>query len=100
MAFGDLILAADRSIQGRLGGVEVIYQPLLGQPVTVTGMFDESYILTDQLDQALFLRLEDLPVHPDDDDPLITIDGRQFKIRLRQPDGLGGIRLVLMEAAT
>lgn len=100
MAFGDLILAADRSIQERLGGVDVIYQPALGQPVAVTGIFDESYLLTDQLEQALFLRLEDLPVHPDDDDPLITIAGRQFKIRLRQPDGLGGIRLVLVEAQT
>lgn len=98
MGFADLIAAADRAALERLGGVEVIYQPSIGQPVTVEGMFDESYILTDENESALFLRIEDLPVHPDDDDPLLTIDGRQFKIRLRQPDGLGGIRLVIVEA--
>lgn len=100
MGFADQILAADRVAQSRLGGVSVIYQPTVGLPVTVQGMFDETYLLTDQLEQALFLRLEDLPVHPDDDDPLITIGDRQFKIRLRQPDGLGGIRLVIVEART
>lgn len=100
MGFADLIAAADRAAQSLLGGVEVIYQPVIGLPVTVEGMFDESYIMTDLLEMAVFLRLEDLPIHPDDDDPLITIATRQFKIRLRQPDGLGGIRLVLVEAKT
>jgi hypothetical protein len=100
MSFADHIAAVDRAAFGRLGGVDVIYQPAVGLPVTVEGMLDDAYPLTDQGDHVVFLRLEDLPNHPDDDDPLLTIQGRQFRVRLRQPDGLGGIRLVIVEAQT
>lgn len=99
MAFADLVAAADRAALAQLGGVAVIYQPAVGLPVTVTGIFDDPYTLTDEGEAAVFLRLEDLPIHPDNDDPVLTIEGRQFHVRLRQPDGLGGIRLLLVAVA-
>lgn len=92
----------DRAVQGHLGGVPVIYDPEAGAPVTVTGMFDAQYVLVkpgelgvESVGPAVFLLLEDLPVHPDDDDPTITIGGTAYTVRERQPDGMGGIRLLL-----
>ena len=98
MAFADLVLGIDRAALLHLGGVAVIYQPASGPAVTVEGMFDDHYYLTDDGQAAVFLLLADLPVHPDDDDPVLTIEGKDWHVRLRQPDGLGGIRLVLVEA--
>lgn len=99
MAFSDLVAAADRAALVHLGGTEVTYQPSVGAPVTVDGLFDENYTLFTNEGEirgpAVFLRLEDLPVHPDDDDPVLTIGGTEYRVRGRQLDGLGGIHLVL-----
>jgi hypothetical protein len=97
VAFSDLIENTDRAAQDHLGGVTVSYQPLDGDAVPVVGIFDENYRLmrpdnsgVEQVTPALFVRLEDLPVHPDDDEPRITIGGQVYKVRERQPDGVGG----------
>lgn len=104
MSFADLVAVTDRAVQGLLGGVEVTYAPAVGAPVQVTGMFDENYLLVipgdagvEQVGPALFVRLEDLPIVPEDDDPTITIDGKIYRVRERQTDGAagGGIRLLL-----
>lgn len=103
MAFSDLVEGIDRAAQTLLGGVPVIYQPEVGGPVTVQGIFDERYTLVqpgnagvEQLGPAVFLRLEDLPVHPDDDEPRLTIGGKVYTVRERQPDGPQGGGIVLL----
>lgn len=104
MAFADLVSAADRAIQGHLGSVKVIYrpEPELGDPVIVDGMFDASFVFLDQgeagvesVGPVVFLLLVDLPVHPEDCNPRITINGVDYKVRERQVDSLGGIKLFL-----
>lgn len=106
MTFSALVAAADRAVQVHLGSVAVTYQPQGEDPVEVTGMFDERFVLVDQGDAgveqtapAAFLMLEDLPVDPEDDEPLITIGGTEYRVRERQKDGMGGIRLLLHRAS-
>ncbi len=104
MAFSDLVKRTDRAVQGHLDSVTVSYQPQVGPAVPVPGMFDKYYRLVDrQADvetvvPAVVVRLEDLPVDPELDEPLLTIGGVVYKVRERQPDGdVGGsIRLLLM----
>lgn len=103
MAFSDLVATADRAVQDHLGGT-VSYQPEVGDAVDVSAVFDERYVrvLEDQeragvedVGPAVWLLLEDLPVHPDDDEPVITVGGVAYRVRERQIDGMGGIRLFL-----
>jgi anti-sigma factor ChrR (cupin superfamily) len=104
MAFTDLVEDVDRAVQQHLGGVTVVYQPEAGDAVTVTGMFDATYVLLDQgnagveqVTPAVWLRLEDLPVHPSEDDPVITVNGTTYRVRERQVDSVdgGSVRLLL-----
>lgn len=104
MAFADLVTALDRVTRSHLGGTTVTYrpEPELSDPVQVQGIFDANFVFVDQgeagVEQrgpAVFLRLEDLPVHPDDCDPRLTIGGVDYVVRERQADSLGGIRLLL-----
>jgi hypothetical protein len=107
MTFASLIANADRAAQVILGGVDVVYQPQSGASVTVTGIFDDAYVAVDngnagveQVGPVVWLRLEDLPVHPDDDEPTITINSVDYIVRERQVDGTvgGSIRLLLHKA--
>ncbi len=104
MSFADHIAATDRAVQVHLGGVAVTYTPEVGGPVTLTGMFDDRYVLADnghagveQIVPAVVVRLEDLPAHPTDDEPQLAILGDTYTVRGRETDGvLGGeIRLLL-----
>lgn len=105
MAFADLVEDVDRAVQGNLGGVTVTYSPATGNgdPVEVVGMFDERYVLAEegaragieQVELALALRVEDLPIHPDADDPVITIGAQNYEVSERRPDGMGMIVLIL-----
>lgn len=108
MAFADLVATVDHATRDHLGGVAVVYTPTVGSPaphaVTVTGLFDANFVLllaaegdagVEQRGPAVFLRTAELPSNPDDDDPIITIDGQDYAVRERQRDGLGGIRLLL-----
>jgi hypothetical protein len=108
MSFADLIAQTDRAVQEHLGGVTVTYAPEVGDAVEVTGIFDAAFMLVapgnssvEQAGPAVWLRLEDLPVHPDDDEPTLTIDGQDYTVRERQTDGPDGgtIRLLLHHAA-
>ena len=105
MAFPDLVERIDRAVQGNLGGVSVTYEPAEGDPVEVTGVFDEVYHRViaaeagvEQIGPAVWFRLDDLPEDPDDDDPLITIAGNLYRVVERQRDGMGSIRLLLHRA--
>lgn len=101
--FGAAVAAADRVVQGKLGGVTVTYQPTTGLAVPVVGMFDAQFLLAkgtaeagvEALGPAVFFRLEDLPMDPEVDEPTLTIGGDQYRVIERRPDGLGGIVLVL-----
>lgn len=103
MSFDELVRRADRAVQRVLGSVVVTYAPLVGAPVPVTGMFDEQYVLAkgdahagvEALGPAVFFRLEDLPVDPENDEPTLTIGGLHYRVIERKPAGMGGIVLVL-----
>jgi len=103
--FFDLIATVDRAAQDLLGGVPVIYRPAVGVPVPVTGMFDEHYVLVQgdahagvqSISPAVFLRLEDLPGDPVQDDATLTIGGVDYTAEERKPDGIGGIVITLMK---
>jgi hypothetical protein len=103
MSFADLIAAADRVVHSKLGGEVVTYAPEVGDAVPVTGIFDEQYVLAkgtaeagvETLGPAVFFRLEDLPVDPEDDEPTLTIRGDAYRVIERRPDGMGGIVLAL-----
>lgn len=101
--FEGLIAAADRLVIDKLGGSPVIYQPADGDAVEVSGVFDQLYVLAqgnahagvETLGPAVFLRLDDLPVNPDDDDPTLTIGALTYRVIERKRDGIGGIVLAL-----
>lgn len=103
MGFADLIATADAAVLEHLGGVPVIYQPEVGDPVEVEGIFDENYTLTEagengveNIGPAVSLRLDALPVDPEDDEPTITIGGRLYRVRERQPDSVRGMIVLLL----
>lgn len=111
MGFADLIATADAAVLEHLGGVPVIYQPEVGDPVTtgadgnpLTGIFDENYVLTEagengveNIGPAVSLRLADIAPHdPEDDEPTITIGGRSYRVRERQPDSVRGMVVLLL----
>lgn len=105
MAFFDLIETMDRAVQAHLGGEEVQYAPQVGSPVVITGIFDERFVLAEELDavgveansKAVWVRLSDLPTDPDEDEPTITIRSVAYRVRQRRRDGQGGITLLLHE---
>lgn len=102
-AFTELVARVDAEVYARLGGEPVIYQPEVGDPVPITGVFDELYVLVkadpdagvEVLGPAVFLRLEDVPADPELDDPTLTIRGRDYQVIERRPDSVGGIVLAL-----
>lgn len=109
MSFADLIASTDRACQSHLGGEPVTYAPAVGTTVTVMGMFDENYLLIDrgnsgveQVVPSVLLRIEDLPVHPDEDTPTLTILGVAYTVKGRETDGQpgGSIRLHLRKVSS
>lgn len=111
MGFAALIADTDRATHDHLGSVDVIYTPDGGVATSTTpsgeplkGMFDKNFLLVDQegpgvetATPILSIRLEDLPTDPENDDPVIQIDGTDYKIQERQPDGpVGGSILLLL----
>jgi hypothetical protein len=79
-----------------------VYQPAVGDPVAVTGLFDSGYQANlygfdgaERHDPVVFFVIADLPTDPDTDEPTLTVRGLDYKVRERVRDGLGGIRLKL-----
>jgi hypothetical protein len=103
MSFDELVALADRAAQAALGGEPVKYMPAFGPPATVTGIFDERYVLAkgtaeagvETVVPAVFFRLADLPEAPEDDEPTLVIRGSSYRVVERLPDGIGGVVLVL-----
>ncbi len=104
MGFAELLAIGDRATREILGS-PVIYTPGTGDPVTVTGIFDKGYVRVDlgnpgvaSYGPAVFLTLADLPSDPvADTDATVTIGGVAYLPHEPQPDGLGGIVLLLHE---
>jgi hypothetical protein len=95
---------ADGDVKGILGG-SVTYTTGAGVVVPVRGVFDSAYVLSEageagvrSCGPAVFLLLADLPSDPRTDEPGITRNGTQYRVREVKPDGLGGVLLVLHEA--
>jgi hypothetical protein len=83
-------------------GVETLYAPLVGAPITVTGVFKNDYLRADAGEAGaqtttpiVDYRLDDLPIDPDDDDPRITIAGIVYRVIEVQKDSRRGVRLLL-----
>ena len=104
MAFDELVARMDRTALTVFGeSVPVVYAPELGDAVSVSGIFDAQYVLAkgdaeagvETAGPAVFFRLEDLPVDPEEDEPTLTIRGVAYSVTERRPDGMGGIVLAL-----
>lgn len=102
MDFLDQIARVDRAVQDRLGGVTVVFRPDHEDSIEIVGMFDEQYLLAEEghpgvesVAPVLFVRLEDLLVELDDDEPTVEIDEKTYRVVERKPDGVGGVRLRL-----
>lgn len=102
MSWAAHIERLDRAVLAHLGKVSVLYESQAAAPVTVDGLFDEPYQLVDRghgaveaVTPTVWLQLADLPVHPDEDEPQLTIGGKLYRVRERKPDGGGTIALLL-----
>lgn len=107
MGFADLIARVDAAALQHLGGEDIVYQPAVGDPSTVSGIFDPGYVANqygfagpEHYDPFCFFVVADLPTNPDTDEPTITVRGTAYKVRERIRDGLGGIRLNLYLAGS
>lgn len=104
MGFAELLAVADRAVRDHLGAT-IRYRPEFGDPVDVRGIFDATYLRADvgmagvaTCGPAVFLRLEDLPTDPTKDNPLITVNGVNYRRKEAHRDGQGGVVLFLMRA--
>lgn len=106
MTFPDLISGLDRAVKEHLGGITITYKPKVGAAVQVTAMLDDPYLLVEngqhgveQIAPAVWVKLADLPVNPDDDTPIVTAQGRTYRVKERQLDSTGeSVKLTLQRA--
>lgn len=106
MGFTDLLANTDRVVRAALGDATIVYTPTVGDPVTVSGIFDATYQHVDAgqvgasgSGPAVFLRLSDLPSDPCDDlAATVTIAGTGYTIFEAKPDGQGAVLIRLHEA--
>lgn len=107
MNFVAYIERVDAKVTGGPTGGPVTYTPGVGEAVMVRGVFDALYMKVDagntgvsSSGPAVFLALSDLPSDPCDDlDARVTVAGTEYKVREAQPDGVGGVHLLLQETA-
>jgi hypothetical protein len=86
-----------------VGGVAVMYQSSGGHHVQIRGLFSAPYSLAkgqaeagvESVGPSVFLRLTDLPMELDHDEPVIGIEGANYRVVERSPDGAGGVLLHL-----
>lgn len=107
MDFTAHIQRVNATVIGGPTGGPVTYTPGVGATVNVRGVFDALYVKVDagnagvsSSGPAVFLRLSDLPSDPSDDlSARVTVGVTEYKVREAQPDGMGGVHLLLQEAA-
>ena len=108
MPFPDVLAAGDEALREILGG-PVTYAPGAGDPVEVVGIFTAPHTAVDPESQGggistvsptVFLKLSDLPSNPEVDPAArVTVAGVTYSWHDSQPDGLGGILLLLHKVA-
>ena len=107
MPFADHIARADAAVIKHLGDEAVaVYRPSEGGAFDVDGIFDENYVLVEpdrpgveMPSPAFWAPLASFPTDPREDDPTLTIGGKDYHVRERPTDGVGGsIRLLLHRA--
>lgn len=102
MRFASLLASVDRSVLDVLGET-VTYTPGEGDAVEVTGIFDAVYTRVDAgqagvstSGPSVWLLLADLPTGAaDDEDATVTVAAVEYAIKESEPDGKGGLRLLL-----
>jgi hypothetical protein len=101
MTFRALLARADSIAKEHLGE-PLQYEAASGLTVVVRGVFDAAYVRVDAglagvstCGPAVFLRLEELPADPEIDEPKLTINAAEYRVREVQKDGLGGVLLLL-----
>lgn len=105
MTFTALLAQADARALETLGE-EVTYTPGAGSAVTATGIFDAQYQRLEvgtagvsSRGPAVFMLLSDLPGNPvTDEEATVTARGVVYSVKEAQPDGQGGIVLLLQES--
>lgn len=103
MSWADTVRRMDRKVLKHFGQ-PTTYRPDGGDPVTVTGVFDETFRLVEtghsdvqSTAPAVWYRLADLPVDPEEDTPRIEIGDHEYRVVMKQKDGQGGVRLILQQ---
>jgi hypothetical protein len=101
VSFSELLAAADRAILTPLGSA-IGYTPDGAAPVSVIGIFDSAFVRVAAGEAgvassgpAVFFLLNDLPVDPEDDDPVLSISGVDYVVTEVNKDGVGGVILHL-----
>jgi hypothetical protein len=105
MSFRDLLRVTDRVLQASLLADTVRYTASDGAAADVKGMFDMAYVQVSggeagvaSSGPAVFLRLADLPSNPGEDlEARVLAEGVVYRVREVQPDGHGGILVLLHE---
>lgn len=86
--------------------MEILYKPASGPEVPVKVISASPYVRLQGDEPAgveaslpsVYVKLASLPVDPELDDPILTIDGVAYRVTERKPAGLGAIRLMLRKA--
>lgn len=105
MDFAALLARTDEVALDTLGE-DVIYTPGAGAAAPVRGIFDAAYVKANaghagvsSAGPAVFLRLSELSSDPSDDGAArVTRAGVDYKVRESEPDGQGGVLLLLQRA--
>jgi hypothetical protein len=109
VGFSDLLAQVDAATTDHLGD-DISYVPAVGDPVTISGIFDALYELVDPRDPgvsmyapAVGVRLVDLPANPAESSSerqgaRVVVGSKTYTIREAQPDGKGWVVLILQEA--
>lgn len=100
-----LLAQVDSSVLASPLAQEVTYTSGAGAGVTVRGVFDAIYVKAgagevgvSSAGPAVFLRLSDLSSNPETDlTARVTVDAVEYMWREVQPDGQGGVLLLLHE---
>lgn len=105
MAFADLIAVTDRAVVKQAGDGPITYTPGVGDPVTVDGVFDSSFVLVGtDIGEAgvasegpgVFLLMTDLPSDPEiDTAATVTVAGVTYLPHTVKKDGVGGVMLLM-----
>lgn len=105
MSFEAELQRADAAVADKLGG-PAVYRTGAGLELPLTGPFDAAYVRSDPRgpgisanSPAIFARVEELPVGFEGDTAAtVTRNGKTYSIVELQPDGLGGVLLLLHDA--